>query len=257
MLEGRWKGGQWCRVTAIEKESEGENRRKKCDLHPLNYFKRRSICSAVGEHKPFLLLFELFHCEWENCSASFCKVWDISDTSPHWPCNAMTGNRRHSMPPREREGESERGSGGRNSWLEWRKCQHFDTNSWGVSKMTNGPTGWALNLTSLSSLAAHLLILDSKSEGGTLQYKPLKVKYHRGDYIIPPVRQALFRFYIFQGPIFLMHNPDSKKDRAIIYKGCVFVRSVEPPKQQYYLVLTKQIAKKGRYQKTGAGCQHF
>lgn len=115
----------------------------------------------------------------------FAKFGDISDTSPHWPCNAMTGNRRRSMPPGEREGESERGSGGRNSWLEWRKCQHFDTNSWGASKMTNGPTGWALNLTSLSFLTAHLLILDSKSEGRTLKYKPLKVKYHRGDYLIP------------------------------------------------------------------------
>lgn len=163
MLEGRWKGGQWRRVTAIEKESEGENRRKKCDLHPgRNYFKRRSICSAVGEHKPFLLLLELFHSEWETYFTSFCKKFgDISDTSPHWPCHAMTGNRRRSMPPRERERESERGSGGRNSWLEWRKCQHFDTNSWGASKMTNGPTGWALNLTSLSFLTAHLLILDS------------------------------------------------------------------------------------------------
>lgn len=163
MLEGRWKGGQWRRVTAIEKESEGENRRKKCDLHPgRNYFKRRSICSAVGEHKPFLFLLELFHSEWETYFTSFCKKFgDISDTSPHWPCNAMTGNRRRSMPPRERERESERGSGGRNSWLEWRKCQHFDTNSWGASKMTNGPTGWALNLTSLSFLTAHLLILDS------------------------------------------------------------------------------------------------
>lgn len=163
MLEGRWKGGQWRRVTAIEKESEGENRRKKCDLHPgRNYFKRRSICSAVGEHKPFLLLLELFHSEWETYFTSFCKKFgDISDTSPHWPCHAMTGNRRRSMPPGEREGESERGSGGRNSWLEWRKCQHFHMNSWGASKMTNGPTGWALNLTSLSFLTAHLLILDS------------------------------------------------------------------------------------------------
>lgn len=208
MLEGRWKGGQWRRVTAIEKESEGENRRKKCDLHPgRNYFKRRSICSAVGEHKPFLLLSELFHSEWETYFTSFCKKFgDISDTSPHWPCNAMTGNRRRSMPPGEREGESERGSGGRNSWLEWRKCQHFDTNSWGASKMTNGPTGWALNLTSLSFLTAHLLILDSKSEGRTLKYKPLTVKYHRGDYLIPSTLLlpscTTGSFYILKVPYF-------------------------------------------------------
>lgn len=38
-------------VTATEEESEGENRRKKCDLHPgRNYFKRGSIFPAVGGH---------------------------------------------------------------------------------------------------------------------------------------------------------------------------------------------------------------
>lgn len=41
--------GSGALVAATEEESEGENRKKKCDLHPwTNYFKRRSIFSAVG-----------------------------------------------------------------------------------------------------------------------------------------------------------------------------------------------------------------
>lgn len=111
MLEGRWKGGQWRRVTAIEKESEGENRRKKCDLHPgRNYFKRRSICSAVGEHKPFLLLLELFHSEWETYFTSFCKVWGHKRhvSSLTLSCNdgePETFNASKRKRGREREGE--------------------------------------------------------------------------------------------------------------------------------------------------------
>lgn len=50
-------------MTATGEESEGENRRKKCDLHPgRDYFKRRSIFSAVGDINRVcvLLLIKLF-----------------------------------------------------------------------------------------------------------------------------------------------------------------------------------------------------
>lgn len=60
--------------------------------------------------------------------------------SSRWPCNAMTEDRRYSTPEKEREGVR---SGGRNSRLEWRRGQHFDTNSWEALKMTNKPAGWA------------------------------------------------------------------------------------------------------------------
>ena len=48
--EEKSQRGSGARVSTTEEESEGENRRKKCDLHPeRDYFKRRSVSSAVGD----------------------------------------------------------------------------------------------------------------------------------------------------------------------------------------------------------------
>lgn len=82
---------------------------------------------------------------WMRRFLFFHKVRDTK--SPRWPCNAVTEGRRYSMPRRETERKRE--SSGRNSWLEWRKGQHSDTDSWGVLKMTNRPAGRdvPLNLT--------------------------------------------------------------------------------------------------------------